>query len=107
VRELEVLFYENGRGGVAVSVDGGEHVVISTGRTLLLADTAWEESGEEPWDDLTEPQKAAIVEARERLLSMNEAQSDLDEIVLNYRKRRLHEARRSPTRAAEKTPRRS
>lgn len=104
MRELEVQFYENGRGGVAISVDGGEHVIIANGRRLLLADTTWEDS-DENWEALTEPQRAAVEEAKVQLAGLNEAQSDLDEIVFKYRKRRLREAQRSPTRAPEKPTR--
>jgi hypothetical protein len=40
-----IIFYENGRGGAAVSLDGGVSVIVPTGRSLNLADTpVWEET---------------------------------------------------------------
>ena len=94
---FEILYYTNGRGGSAVSVDGGEHVVVSTGRSLLLVDTpVWEEANEE--DCVLSPkQQQAVQEAVAEWEAQSEEQAELSEIVLNYRKRRLIDAKRHPT----------
>lgn len=94
---LEILYYTNGRGGSAVSVDGGEHVVVATGRSLLLVDTpVWEEADEEDCT-LSSEQEAAVQEAVAEWESQTAEQTELSEIVLSYRKRRLLDAKRNPT----------
>jgi len=103
--KLEVLYYDNGRGGTAISVDGGEYVVVRTGRRLLLSETSWEESDEEDCGPLTAEQESAIASAEAKIAEMGEAEGELSEIVLNYRQRRLHQERISP-RAKPEKPRR-
>lgn len=94
---FEILYYTNGRGGSAVSVDGGEHVVVVTGRSLLLVDTpVWEEADEEDCT-LSPEQEAAVQEAVAEWESQTAEQTELSEIVLSYRKRRLLDAKRNPT----------
>lgn len=103
--ELEILYYSNGRGGTAISVDGGEYVVVKTGRRLLLTDTSWEEDDEEECGPLSPEQESTIVAAKAQIDALTEAEAGLSEIVLSYRKRRLREAEIHPTAKPEK-PRR-
>lgn len=100
--KLEVRYYGNGRGGTAISVDGGEYVVISNGRSLYLPDTAWEEADEEDCSPLSEDQKAAILLAQAELDGMSEAEMERHEMVLTYRKRRIATSKKDQIRAAEK-----
>ncbi len=103
--ELEVLFYSNGRGGTAISVDGGEYVIVKTGRRLLLTETSWEEDDEEECGPLSPEQEAAIEAARAEIGSLSEKEAGVSEIVLAYRKRRLREAQFSPKAKPEKPKR--
>lgn len=104
LRQVEVLYYTNGKGAVAISVDEGEHVVIPNGRVLMRAETVWEESGEP--GPLSESQQRALQEAQDELGAMSDAESDLNDIVVAFRKRRMREEQLHPTRSPEKAHRR-
>jgi hypothetical protein len=98
---MEILYYTNGRGGLAISIDGGEHVVIKTGRRLLLRDTRWEETDDESIP-LSPEQEAAVEAALAELAALSEDQKELNDLVVKYRKRRLRHAKTHPTREPEK-----
>ena len=87
--KLEVLYYDNDRGGTAISVDGGEYVIVRTGRRLLLSDTSWEESDVDDCGPLTKIQELAIDEAQAAKAAETEPETEMSEIVLAHRKRRL------------------
>lgn len=66
--EDHIIFYGNGRGGGAVSLDGGVTVIVATGRRLNLADTpVWKNADPEEIEPLlSEAQGAALAAYRER-----------------------------------------
>ncbi len=105
MEELEVLYYSNGHGGVAISVDGGEYVIVRTGRRLLLSETKWEEADEDEVGLLSPEQETAIDDVERERAAMTPEQSVMSEIVLNYRRRRLREAQINPTAKPEKPKR--
>ena len=99
---FEVLYYTNGRGGAAISLDGGEHVILKNGRKLLQEDTIWVESDVDEAGPLSEIQEQAISDERARRAALSEDASQLDDIVSAYRKRRLREGVRNPTQQPKK-----
>lgn len=103
--ELEVLYYGNGRGGVAISVDGGEYVVIKTGRRLLLSATAWEEADTEDRSALSPQQEAAIKAAEAAIAAQTETESGVSELVNAYRQRRLRKGETLAGQVIDKTKR--
>lgn len=64
MREQDIIFYENGRGGVALSVDGGQLILLANGKILPAEDTVWEVSYEDVEAKLTPVQRDALEEAR-------------------------------------------
>jgi len=66
--DSDILYYGNGRGGAAVSLDDGITVIVATGRTLDRTGVPmWEETDLEDIEALlTEPQKKAIQDYRNR-----------------------------------------
>lgn len=66
-RELQITFYSNGRGRVAVSVDDGENLVLADGRKILHAGTIWREALDEDVEDRLSPeQRRVVTEVRAR-----------------------------------------
>jgi hypothetical protein len=105
MRKIEVIYYSNGQGGTAISVDEGEHVIIANGRWLLASETTWEEEGEDDCGPLSEAQKKAIEEAQAELDAMSEAEGELSDIVLAFRKRRMLAESHNPAQSPEKPKR--
>lgn len=94
---LEIQYYSNGRGGTAISVDGGENVIVKNGRALLQVDTTWEEDDEDECGPLSPEQEAAIEARKAEIKAQSQEEAGLSEIVQAYRKRRLREAVAHPT----------
>jgi len=90
--KLDIFYYENPRGGVAVSVDDGEHLVIPSGRVLLAEDTVWDEVSSDLESKLTAAQAEVLRQAREDFAAMG----DIDLMVEAFRRRRLSEEQRNP-----------
>lgn len=66
-RELQILFYVNGRGGYAVSVDDGETLFLSSGKTIPQAGTVWQEALDEDVEPrLSAQQRQVVAEVRAR-----------------------------------------
>ena len=86
---IELTYYENGRGGIAVSIDDGETVFVKTGRRLPLDESIWEEAEEVL--ELSDVQAAAV---SARIDAKTEA-------------RRLHFEYAVPQRAEEQKARRA
>ena len=84
--EEDILFFSNGRGGVALSVDAGETVMIANGRTLDPRKTVWEETGEDVEDQLSDLQQAYLRDARSVVLS------DVERLIRQHRRQRLAES---------------
>lgn len=85
---FDLIFYTNGKGGVAVSVDGGMEVIVPTGRFLFVENTVWEEDDSFGIEDLNEVQKKLIEEAQLRYKGMN----DIEKLA-ELHKLRTHQAR--------------
>lgn len=66
--ETQLVFYQNPRGGYAVSTDGGDTVWLHTGRQIDLAGSVWVEADDEEVAEkaMSAPQRAAIAEIRSR-----------------------------------------
>lgn len=90
--EFYVLYYENGRGGIAVSIDDGDHVILANGKILYTHHTVWEECAEDYEDLLSPIQKEAVERARKAW----EERKDVDEVISAFRRDRLKAERRTP-----------
>ena len=64
VEEDDIVYFENGRGGVAISWDGGENVMVVTGRMISTHTSAWEESSDDLFDQLNDRQREALEAAK-------------------------------------------
>ena len=102
---FEILYYVNGHGGTAASVDGGEYVVVKTGNMVPQAGTPWEECDEEDCGPFSSEQQALVDRACAKEASRTEEESGLNDVVLAYRKRRLGVAERGPKPEPEKRER--
>jgi len=95
------LYYENGRGGVAVSLDAGEFVIVKTGRKLLLTQVPlWEESHEDLEHLLSPEQVAALEKARAA-----PPPTEMGGLVNTFRKRRLQQERQDGKARPKAAPR--
>ena len=81
--EQDIIFYTNGRGGVAVSVDRGDSLILANGRNIQAAETVWEETDEDVEARLTDVQKQAVTEVRSR-----PELDGMDKIVYGYTRAR-------------------
>ena len=86
--EQDIVLYTNSKGGVAISIDGGETLMIADGRTLPVGETVWTE-GDVDESRLSEVQTRYIEDARASTGEMTE----LQKIAANLRRgRKTHES---------------
>lgn len=64
--ETQIIFYQNPRGGYAVSVDGGDTVVLPSGKRIDLVGSVWTETEDEDLAEknLSPEQRTALGEIR-------------------------------------------
>ena len=79
----DIVYYENGKGGVAISTDAGENLMIANGKTMKAHGTIWQEVSEDLFDQLSDAQKAHLEEAQQTVFSETEI------LARNLRKMRL------------------
>lgn len=88
-RELQIIFYANGRGGVAVSVDEGETLVLADGRVLPAGSTIWKEA----LDDEVEDRLSPVQRARVEQVRAKPPARGMEAVVEQYRADRLRVSR--------------
>ena len=79
----DIVYYENGKGGVAISTDAGETLMIANGKTMKSHGTIWQEVSEDLFDQLSDAQKEHLNDAQQTVLSETEL------LARNLRKMRL------------------
>lgn len=77
---MEILYYRTDRGGIAISLDEGETVIIPSGRKMPIT-PVWKETDEDLEDSLTVMQAGALEEFREK-----PPMTDLEQMAWNLRK---------------------
>ena len=63
---MELVYYKNRSGLIAVSCDFGDLIILPTGKVMENSEF-WEEVGEDLRSQLTPPQEAALKRAIERI----------------------------------------
>lgn len=69
ILEEDIIFYQNGKGGTAVSVNGGDTAILANGKEIsLTSKTAWVEAEDDfaAEESLSEAQRSAVDKVRAR-----------------------------------------
>lgn len=81
--EQDIVLYTNNKGGVAISIDGGETLMIADGRFLPVGETVWTE-GDVDESRLSDAQTKYVEDAR----SLSGEMTELQKIAANLRRDR-------------------
>jgi len=84
---LDLIYYTNPKGWVAISFDEGETIVLPMGKKIPV-NPVWEEEGDDMEDKLSPSQREALVKFRAQP-PLNETQ----QMAWELRKRRLEHAK--------------
>ena len=86
--EQDIVLFTNSKGKVAVSIDGGETLMVADGRILPVGETVWTE-GDAEESQLSALQTQYVEDARKTASEM----TDLQKIAANMRRdRKNHES---------------
>lgn len=77
--ETQIIFYQNPRGGYAVSIDGGDTVVLPTGNRIDLVGSVWTEADDE---DLAEKNLSAVQHRALQEVRLRKNATGIDAILL-------------------------
>ena len=90
----DLVFFTNGRGGVAISVDGGVHLQIANGKLMAARHTAWEvaDEDEDELEDKLSPQQKLVL----KMYRFRPEPTGVDAIVQTYSKGRRRESKHLP-----------
>ena len=85
--EIELLYYRNPTGLIAVSFDQGETIILPSGKRMPLTQF---------WEELPEDYRSDLTKEQESLLKVHleiEDKSEMGQIVRRYRQRRIVQER--------------
>lgn len=86
-RVTDIIYYVTAKGLVALSLDEGETIILSSGKRMPPTEV-WEETSDDLEASLSDKQKTLLVEARKK-----KPMTEIEALAWAHRKRERHDKR--------------